>query len=171
MQADGMTDLNDPRVKPLSREMAASLGFDPEFVDFVFASVQPGCLQYSVQKKDLGWTCHVPDDVEVAYPLWSTHSGDQILVCVGGGRRWFMRGFHGEPDALAISKTVQGLLADLFVEMYDSQATVEELRSAAQFCGFRHVDEVVAMAKGAGTDWNWEDAKKELVEEIDAKYE
>jgi len=88
-----MTDLNHPKVQPLSPEIAAGFGFDPTFVDFVFAESRPGCFDYWVESTEHSWTCHVPEHVEVAHPLWSTNA-DETLVCLGQGRRWFMRGGH-----------------------------------------------------------------------------
>lgn len=138
-----MNDLNDPKVKPLTREAAANLGLEPEFVAFLFSGSRPACFDYWVENPDKGWTCYVPPDVDVAYPLWCTN-GDQTLVCVGQGRRWFMHGYHDDVEVHDIASTVQGLLADLFFKMYDSEATVEELRDAAVSCGFRYLDRVIS---------------------------
>jgi hypothetical protein len=163
-----MTDLNHPTVKPLTLDAAIALALEPEFVAFVFAESRPPCFDYWVESYDRGWTCFVPDQVEVAYPLWSTNA-DQTLVCVGQKRLWFMQGHHDDPDTYDIAETVQGLLADLFIKLYESEATIEDLRNAATSCGFRHVDDVIAFAESSGE--NYYDRKSDLIARIDGMAE
>lgn len=76
-----MDDLNHPKVKPFTREIASALAIDPAFVDFVFAEKRPECFRYWVEDVTGGWTCYVPDDFDVAYPLWCTNA-DQTLILV-----------------------------------------------------------------------------------------
>src|SRR5215471_11569969 len=78
-----MDDLNHPKVKPFTREVASALAIDPTFVDFVFAENRPECFRYWVEDVNGGWTCYVPEEFDVAYPLWCTNA-DQTLILARG---------------------------------------------------------------------------------------
>jgi hypothetical protein len=140
-----MNDLNDPKIRPLTVEVAASLGLEQAFVAFLFAASRPACFDYWVESPERGWTSRVPSNVDVAYPLWCTN-GDQMLLCEGQGRRWFRQGYHDGDEARDVAKSVQGLLADLFFRMSDSESAEEDLRAAATSGGFRYFEKVDAAA-------------------------
>ncbi len=73
----GPADLNHPKVKSLTRDVASLLGFDDRFTDFVFAESRPPCFDYRVEPPEGGWTCHIPDEYELAYPLWSQNADQE----------------------------------------------------------------------------------------------
>src|SRR5689334_9980928 len=104
-----MSDLNHPKVKPFTREIAAELGLDPTFVNFVFAKVRPDCFRYWCEGVEGSWTCYIPQAVTVAYPLWSTNA-DQTLLLLRGRDISYGKGYHDEPHMEEISQTSQGLL-------------------------------------------------------------
>jgi len=78
-----MDDLNHPKVKPFTREIASALAIDRSFADFVFAINRPECFRCWVEDVNSGWTCYVPHDIDVVYPLWCTNL-DQTLILVKG---------------------------------------------------------------------------------------
>ena len=158
------TELSDPKVRPITPEVAARLGFEPEFMAFLFAKSRPACFSYWVESPEKGWTSQVPSHVDAAFALWSTNA-DQTLVCEGQGRRWFIHGFHDDPETEDIASTVQGLLAELFFTMAESDATVVELREGAKSCGFRHVEQVIAVIEGPEDDYFEE--KDRVLKDID----
>ncbi len=161
-----MRDLNHPKVKSLTPGIAAALNFEPSLVSFLFSASRPACFDYWVESPDEGWTCNVPPHVDVAYPLWCTNA-DQTLVCVGQGRQWFMHGSHDSPETHDIATTVQGLLADLFFTLFESETTPEKLREAAACCGFRYVEDIITVGETRQDDyWN---EKDRMVKEIDRK--
>src|SRR5262245_47730125 len=85
-----MNDLNHPKVTPFTREIASQLGLDSTFVHFVFAKERPACFRYWCEDVKGGWTCFVPEDVAVAYPLWSTNA-DQTLILLAGSEVSYAR--------------------------------------------------------------------------------
>jgi hypothetical protein len=164
-----MNDLNHPKVTPFTREIASRLLLDSTFVDFVFAKMRPECFRYWCEDVDGGWTCFVPDSVDVAYPLWSTNA-NQTLILVADSEISYAKGWHDAPDIAVISQTSQGLLADLLNNIWESEASEEEMRADAQFCGFRYLSEYFAFAKAlqpSGVDW--EPKWQQFISGIDAK--
>lgn len=164
-----MRDLNHPKVTPFTRGIASHLRLDSTFVDFVFAKERPPCFRYWCEDVNAGWTCFVPDNVSIAYPLWSTNA-DQTLILVAGGEVSYAKGSHDNPDIELISQTSQGLLADLVNRIWESEASDEEMRVAAQFCGFRYLRELFAFVNAPqpnGVDW--EPSWRQFISGIDAK--
>ncbi len=74
-----MNDLNHPKVQAFTREVASNLAIDRTFIGFVFAEHRPECFRYWVEDVNGGWTCYIPDEYDVAYPLWCTDA-DQTLI-------------------------------------------------------------------------------------------
>ena len=164
-----MIDLNHPKVKPLTRKIASSLAIDPTFVDFVFAKKRPECFRYWVDDINGGWTCYVPDEFDVAFPLWSTNA-DQTLILVKGSTLSFGKGWHDNPDMEMISTTTQGLLSNLMIEIAESDVLNDDLRQAAAFCGYRFVDDLLAFIDGPMPEgMSWSEAKDQLIATVDAK--
>ena len=164
-----MDDLNHPKVKPFTRKIASALAIDRSFADFVFAINRQECFRCWVEDVNSGWTCYVPNDIEVVYPLWCTNA-DQTLILVKGSTLSFGKGWHDNPDMEVISKTTQGLLAYLIIQIAESDVPDGELRQAAAFCGFRFVDELLAFIDGPppeGTSWS--DALVQFIAGVDAK--
>lgn len=164
-----MRDLNHPKVKSFSREIASLLRLDESFVDFVFANVRPDCFRYRVEDVQGSWTCYIPDDVTVAYPLWSANA-DQTLLLLSGSKISYGMGWHDNPDVEMISQTSQGLLANLLNAVWESEASEEEMREAAEFCGFRYLFDLLEFVKapvpeGTGWDQRWQ----RFLSAIDAK--
>jgi hypothetical protein len=155
--------------KPLTREIAYSLAIDPTFVDFVFAEKRPTCFRYLVEDVNFGWTCYVPNDFDIAYPLWSTNA-DQTLILVKGSTISFGKGWHDNPDMEIISETTQGLLTYLINQIAESDVPDDELRQAASFCSYRFVDDLLAFIDGPrpeGTSWS--EAMRQFIARLDAK--
>ena len=164
-----MSDLNHPKVKPLTREIASLLEIDPAFVDFVFAEKRPECFRYWVEDVNDGWTCYVPNDFDVAFPLWSTNA-DQTLILVKGTTLSFGKGWHDNPDVEMISTTAQGLLSNLMIEIAESDVPNDELRQAAAFCGYRFVDDLLEFIDGSMPEGiSWSEAKEQFIAAVDAK--
>jgi hypothetical protein len=162
-----MQDLNHPKVKPFTREIAWQLRLDPTFVDFAFAKERPACFRYWCEDAMGGWTCYIPDPVAVAYPLWSTNA-DQTLILVSGSEVSYAMGWHDNPDIEMISQTSQGLLADLLNKIWESEASEEEMRTAAQFCGFKYLSEYLAFVNQPNAA-DWARTWREFISGIDAK--
>ncbi|MEZ6058603.1 MAG: hypothetical protein R3C01_18030 [Planctomycetaceae bacterium] len=164
-----MVDLNHPKVKRLTREIAISLAIAPTFVDFVFAEKRPECFRYWVEDINGGWTCYVPDEFDVAFPLWSTNA-DQTLILVKGSTFSFGKGWHDNPDMEMISTTTQGLLSNLLIEIAESDVPNDDLRQAAAFCGYRFVDDLLAFIDGPMPEgMSWSEAKNRFIATVDAK--
>ena len=164
-----MRDLNHPKVKPFTREIGASLGIDPKFLDFVFAKTRPECFRYWVEDVDGGWTCYVPVEFDVVYPLWCTNA-DQTLILVKGSKVTFGAGWHDNPEMEIISETSQGLLTHLLNQMAESEATDEELIQAAEFSGYRFLDELLKFMDEATPEASsWSESMAKFIAEIDAK--
>lgn len=162
-----MNSLNHPKVKPFTREVAASLEIEPAFVDFVFADNRPECFRYWVEDVNRGWTCYVPNEFDVAFPLWCTNA-DQTLMLANKSGLCFGRGSHDNPEVQPIAKTTQGLLTYLVNQIAESDATDDELRQAAEFCGYRHLEALLAFIDGpvpAGAAWH--DAMNQLIADVD----
>lgn len=79
----GPSDLNHPKVKPLTMTFAQQLKWNPKFLEFVFAAQRQACFDHTCEAPNSGWTCYVPDEFDVAYPLWSTNA-DQTLLLLSG---------------------------------------------------------------------------------------
>lgn len=47
-------------------------------------------------------------------------------------------------DTWANYRSVQAILADLFIELYEDELTDEELRSVAEILGFKHIERFLA---------------------------
>jgi hypothetical protein len=164
-----MIDLNHPKVKPLTREIASSLAIAPTFINFVFAEKRPVWFRYWVEDINGGWTCYVPDEFDVAYPLWSTNA-DQTLILVKGATLSFGKGWHDNPDMEIISTTTQGLLSNLMIEIAESDVPNDDLRQAAAFCGYRFVDDFLAFIDGPRPEGiPWSEAKEQFIATVDAK--
>ncbi len=131
-----MSVLAHPKVSQFTREIGSELGLESSFLDFVFSKARPDCFRDWCRDADNGWTCYVPDDVIVAYPLWSTNS-DQILLVVSESEISYAMGFHDHPNIKFLSKTSQGLLADLLSQMWDVISEVE-MGEAIEFCKFMY---------------------------------
>ncbi len=77
-------------------------------------------------------------------------------------------GYHDNPDIETISQTSQGLLADLLNKIWEAEASEEEMRAAARFCGFRYLGEFLAFVDAAD-DVDWEQGWRQFIADIDAK--
>lgn len=164
-----MRDLNHPKVKPFTRDIASQLRLDQTFVNFVFAKERPEQFRYRVEDVKGSWTCWVPDDVTVAYPLWSTNA-DQMLLLLIGSKISYGQGWHDNPDMEMISQTSQGLLANLLNSIWESEASEAEIREAAEFCGFRFLSDLFEFVNAPVPDGlGWEQRWRQFVSVIDAK--
>ncbi len=115
------------------------------------------------------WACYIPESVDVAYPLWSTNA-DQPLLLRSGSAISFGMGYHDNPDIEMIAQTPQGLLADLLNRIWESEATEEEMREAAQVCGFKYLAELREFVNSPELDGlGWQQRRRQFLSEIDAK--
>lgn len=162
-----MEDLNHPKVKVFTREIACDLAVDPQFVDFVFAENRPECFRYWVEDVQGGWTCYVPDEFDVAYPLWCTNA-DQTLILVKASTLSFGKGWHDNPDIEMISETTQGLLTHLMAEVAGADVSDEELKRAAEYCGYRFLDELLTLMQQS-PDASWTDTLERFIAEVDSR--
>ena len=164
-----MCDLNHPKVKPFTRAIASQLPLDPTFVNFVFAKERPNCFGYWCEDVQGSWTCFVPDDVTVAYPLWSTNA-DQTLLVLSGTKISYGKGWHDNPEMEMISETSQGLLANLLNSIWESEASEEEMREASEFCGFRYLSDLFEFVNAPTPNCvEWAQSRRQFVSAIDAK--
>jgi len=163
-------DLNDPKVRPFSRAIGQQLGLEPKFIDFVFSPHHHDFFRYRVESVGESWTAIIPPDVSAAYPLWSSN-GEQTLVCVNGEGLWFGLGWHdGSDDPEYLSKSVQGLLARLFIDGVDPSAPLLEYEAAAETCGFRYLSDVVSFLRAsAGHDGAFQEKIWHFINEIDGR--
>lgn len=162
-----MSPLGHPKVEPLTREIATDLGLDPAFVEFVFAEARPECFDYWVEPPENGWTCFVPERAIVAHPLWSSNA-DQTLGLVTNEGLEFGHAYHDDLDFNRVAGTSQGLLANLFIALYESDVSHSELQSAASFAGFGYLDRCIRFSEAEGDDpGNWEARKSAFIAEID----
>lgn len=164
-----MQDLNHPKISTFTRNVAATLNVERSFVDFVFAESKPSCFEFRCQPAQSGWTCYVPDDVDVAYPLWSSNA-DQTLLTVSRGAVAFADGYHDDPTFDRISGTAQGLLATLFISLYESEVTDDDLTAAAAFAGFRFLADCIRFQNSNGADYaNWDSLLADFIATIDER--
>lgn len=164
-----MRDLNHPKVRPFTRDIALQLRLDQTFVDFVFAKERPEPFRYWVEDANRGWTCYIPDNITVAYPLWSTN-GDQTLLLLSGSMISYGQGWHDNPDMEVISRTSQGLLANLLNSIWESEASEAEMEELAEFCGFRYLSDLLEFVNThAPDDAEWEQKWRQFISAIDAR--
>lgn len=162
-----MDELNHPKVKAFTRKIASDLALDPAFVEFVFSEKRPDCFEHWVEDVGSGWTCYVPDEFDVAYPLWSTNA-DQTLILVKGATLSFGKGWHDNPDMEMIAETTQGLLTNLIAEIAGVGVQDEELKRAAEFCGYRFLDEFLTRADET-PDASWTESLARFIADVDAR--
>ncbi|PQO43869.1 hypothetical protein [Blastopirellula marina] len=162
-----MDDLHHPKVSPFDRNIAASLNLQPAFIDFVFAESKPACFDFRCEPAENGWTCFIPDEIDVAYPLWSANA-DQTLLLVRSDGCYYGHGYHDDPTVAYVSRTSQGLLAELFIAMYESETEISELQNAAEFASFRYLNACIDFSKKHGADFrNYYQLRERLIAEID----
>lgn len=163
--------MNHPKIQPLTGEIAATLGLEERFVDFVFARERPVCFHYWCEPADKGWTCFVPDEFRVAHPLWSCNANQALLLVSEAGVS-YSRGYHDARDMEFISRSSQGLLAYLLNCIYESEANEEEMAVAVAFTGFRYFAEFQKFRElidGDKPRAPWEESWRRFIESIDAK--
>lgn len=162
-----MNDLNHPKVMPFTREIASVLSIDRRFVEFVFAETRPDSFRYWVGDASRGWTCYVPDEFDAAYPLWSTNA-DQTLILTVGDAKYFGKGCHDNHEMELISRTTQGLLANLLAEIAGIEDSDEKLKLAAKFCGFDYLAELLVLLNDVA-DFGWLQSLREFIEDVDRR--
>jgi hypothetical protein len=160
-------ELNHPKVKPFTREIASALALDQTFIDFVFADKRPECFDYWIEEATRGWTSYVPEEFDVGYPLWSTNA-DQTLLLTQGSVVRFAKGWHDHADMEMLSATTQRLLTHLMAELSGAGASDEELKQAAEFCRYRYLDELMNMAEQC-SDESWSNTLKQFIALVDQR--
>ena len=162
-------DLNHPKVTAFTLEIASRLSLDSAFVNFVLAKERPRCFDSWCEDVESGWTCFVPDKVDIAFPLWSTNA-DQTLILLAGTEVSYAKGWHDNPDMEIISQTSQGLLADLLNKIWESEASDEEMQAAANACGFKYLSEYLEWVSAPETNpGDWQERWGQFISAIDAK--
>lgn len=162
-----MNSLNHPKVKPLTREIANDIGLEPSFIEFVFATSRPSYFQYRIEDPATGWTCFLPDNIDVAYPLWSTNA-DQTLVLISNGEVAFAKGWHDLADIEMLARSSQGVLAQLMNALVESELSQDDLEFAASSCGFRYLDQLLEFrGRDLQDGQSWNDAFNQFIAKID----
>ena len=98
-----ISSLNHPKVKHLTLEIALDLKLEPSFLTFIFTEKRPECFDNWCETG--GWTSYVPDNYEIAYPIWSTNS-DQTLILISNGIISYGKGYHDCNEIEIISKRI-----------------------------------------------------------------
>ncbi len=164
-----MFKLNHPKVRVFSCEVASHLRLEPSFVDFVFADYRPECLRNWVEDAHTGWTCYVPEEFDVAFPLWCCNA-DQTLILGKGSEIFFGEGWHDNAEMEMISRTTQGLLTRLIAKLIDVGDSDDELHQAAESCNYSYLDELLELVRQT-TDRSWSETLKRFIAEVDARSE
>ncbi len=164
-----MNDLAHPRVSEFTHDVAKTLKLDKAFVEFVLNPSRPACFSYRCAPAANGWTCFVPDDAEVAHPLWSCNA-NQTLIFVSQGTVLYAKGSHESPTIDPIARTPQGLLADLFIDLYEDETELTELEAAADFAGFRFLGDCIEFQTANGANAiQWESLLADFIAAIDRR--
>lgn len=135
-------DLNHPKVKFITHEIADQIGLSTNLQNFIFAESRHECFDFKIERLEGSWTCNIPETMDCAYAIWSCNA-DQTLVCIENDKLSFWFGFHDDPDAYMIAKTEQGLLFNLFVSIYESERYDAELKEIARGVSFNYLDELI----------------------------
>jgi hypothetical protein len=149
------------------------LGLSPAFVEFVFLDPKPKPFSSQCEPREYGWPCFLPEDVTVAFPLWS-YNADITAVWLRAGEREFVTLCHDDPTAVVLARTDQGLLARLFVTLIeredweDREASLRRLRKAAAVAGFGSLDHLVEWHDRHGSSSDFEGQLDQLVHSLDA---
>jgi hypothetical protein len=142
------------------RDDLLELGLSPMLVDFVFRENKPCFTGLSFEPKDDGGPCYFPEDVTLAYPLWSC-DGDLTAVWKRGGKREFVKLYHHDPDHGYLAQTEQAFIAMLLVPVMErlDWHTPEQVAAsgrawadAATQLNFEYVGEFLALCAQAVDD-------------------
>jgi hypothetical protein len=148
------------------------VGLSPDFVEFVFLDPKPKPLSSQCEPREYGWPCFVPEDVTVAFPLWS-YNADITAVWLRAGQREFVKLCHDDPAPVVLARTDQGLLARLFVRLIeredweDRKASLRRLRKAAALAGFASLNRVVEWHDRHGASSDFKERLDQLVRSLD----
>jgi hypothetical protein len=115
---------------------------------------------------DVPWLYATPDDVTDVYPLWN-RDAEQCVLWIKNGERQFVWQYHDDPEHSVIARSEQGLLADLFITLYENEAEVDALRDAAVVVGFSHLDRMIAFCEAWGRSGDYSERHRRLIDEID----
>ena len=162
----GESDMNHPKVKPLTLQIAREIELDERLIELIFADTVPECFEYRIEPIEGSWTCNIPDEYDVAYPIWSCN-GDQTLVCLKGKETHFIEGYHDDPEIKRVSRTTQGLLAYILLNWFEGDEP-EDVQEAANACGFKHAELVIDYFEQDIEDFDAEEAK--IIASVDAMY-
>ncbi len=79
-------------------------------------------------------------------------------------------GWHDNPEMEMISETTQGLLTYLMNQIVDSDVPDDELRQAAEFCGYRFLDDLLTFIdRPIPTGVLESEAMRQFIASVDAK--
>src|SRR5262245_32636713 len=141
------------------------LGLSPKFVEFVFLDPKPRRLRNWCEPRESGWPCSIPGSVSAVYPLW-TRNADVFAVWVCEGRVEFVRLCHDDPAPRLLSRSEQGLLADLFLALLEAGESLDNLRRLAEVAGFRHVDALHQWQQKNGRARDFDKRWRQFVESL-----
>ena len=161
--------MNHPKISEFTRTVGSNHKLSDRFVNFILSNAKPPCFDFRCEPAANGWTCFVPDDVDVAYPLWSVN-GDQTLLLVNSAGLRFAYGYHDEPDVDIVSTTPAGLLCRLFIAMIESEEPESSLQAGADFAGFLHLKDCLAFCDANSANYReYDHLIAEFTASIDAK--
>lgn len=135
--------MNHPKISEFTCAVGINYKLSDRFVNFVLAKTKPPCFDFRCEPAANGRTSFVPDDVDVAYPLWSANA-DQTLMLVNSAGLRFAYGYHDESDVDIVSTTPSGLLCRLFIALIESEEPESSLQAGADFAGFSFLADCIA---------------------------
>jgi hypothetical protein len=150
------------------------LGLSPKFVEFVFLDPKPSKFRFRCEPRESGWPYYMPKDVDAVYPLW-TSNADVTAVWKRRGKLEFVNLLHDDPDLTVVSRTEQGLLADLFRQLLenedwgDADSALNRQREIAEAAGFNYLEELNEWCEQNGNAADFEDRWAKFVASIDRK--
>jgi hypothetical protein len=150
------------------------LGLSPKFVEFVFLDPKPRKFRSWCEPRGSGWPCHVPEDVDSVYALW-TCNADVTAVWKRRGKLEFVKLYHDDPALTVVARTEQGLLADLFRQLLESEdwddpdSALKRLRENAEVAGFKYLEELNEWHEQNGNAPDFSDRWRKFVAGLDKK--
>ena len=164
-----MTAENHLKVRQFLATDGERLRLEPMFVRFVTSvETRPACFGYRCEAAENGWTVWLPEVVEIAYALWSCCADQTLLVCEPG-RIYFGAAHHDEPTLRYIASTAQGLMAELFLTLWEDEVSDIELAEAAALCGYLHLEQGIQVSTEHGRAKQRNAIKRDFIDSVDRR--
>ena len=160
-----------------SREELLLQGLSPPLVDFILRYPRGGAFEHlcgdahSRYPLDAPWVHDTPANVTEVYRLWN-RDADQCVLWLREGERQFAWLYHDGDVPSFISRTEQGLVADLLLDIMDVKGLREEedravVRQAAQDLGCSFFDLLWDWDQRNGGAPTYRRQRADLIEKID----